>query len=642
MMARLFFIVMLLVGAGRGYAQSFPMIPVFSETDQEHTDKALSALVMTTDDARFEKNIGQPKWTLSWVTNTLNDPWLLPGFAEKIYTAAEHTNVQGLWTLAAECLEIDPQPGSFSTQQVSQAAGFAVSGLSTSLSNALSHFIREANIARALCDQAYVEVGPSDRVYLAASILSPAFDTEMKTEVRDVLAAAGIPRFVQERVEVESEQLDGTASSLAWLELINRIDLKKIHQSGMHFFQAVSNLMNLASHEDVWPEDVVTVHTPFGAVMIGTKRADTYAQPALLILDPGGNDVYMDDAGAANGITTNYLAAIIDLDGDDRYTSKKLLGAGAALFGNAVVIDRVGDDQYDAGYAGCGAALFGSAWVEDQAGDDQYHGYAICQGAASVGFAMLIDQSGRDRYDAGFYGQGFSGVKGWGLLLDRSGNDTYNAGNRMRDSDRNVDRYLSLSQGFSIGMRPHAGGGVAALIDLAGNDTYTADVFGQGVGYYYSAGFLLDGSGNDRYSVYQYGQGCGIHLSLGLLADASGDDIYSGYILSQGAAHDYAVGMLFDHEGDDTYTADHHAQGRALNNAFALLVDRAGNDAYFGRQREQTQGVGNEGGFRDYGSLALLLDLGGKDVYSGGFSNRTITLRPLYGAVYDHEEDENE
>jgi hypothetical protein len=93
--------------------------------------------------------------------------------------------------------------------------------------------------------------------------------------------------------------------------------------------------------------------------------------------------------------------------------------------------------------------------------------------------------------------------------------------------------------------------------------------------------------------------------------------------------------MLFDHAGHDTYTADHHAQGRALNNAFALLVDRGGDDAYFGRQREGSQGIGNEGGFRDYGSLALLVDLGGTDRYSGGFSNGAVMVRPLYGAVWD-------
>jgi len=248
---------------------------------------------------------------------------------------------------------------------------------------------------------------------------------------------------------------------------------------------------------------------------------------------------------------------------------------------------------------------------------------------------LLRDQAGDDRYEVGAYGQGFSGVRGWGLLFDRGGHDVYLAGNRIQDFERDEPRFFSFAQGFSIGMRPHAGGGVAALVDLAGNDTYLGDIYAQGVSYYYAAGFLLDGAGNDRYDLHQYGQGCGIHLSLGLLADADGQDTYTGAILAQGAAHDYAVGMLFDHAGHDQYTADHHAQGRALNNAFALLVDRAGDDRYFGRDRQGTQGIGNEGGFRDYGSLALLVDLAGDDTYSGGFSNRAVTLRPLYGVVYD-------
>ena len=50
-------------------------------------------------------------------------------------------------------------------------------------------------------------------------------------------------------------------------------------------------------------------------------------------------------------------------------------------------------------------------------------------------------------------------------------------------------------------------------------------MYGQGVSYWYSAGFLLDSAGNDTYRVHQYGQGSGIHLSLGLLADGAGDEL---------------------------------------------------------------------------------------------------------------------
>jgi hypothetical protein len=122
------------------------------------------------------------------------------------------------------------------------------------------------------------------------------------------------------------------------------------------------------------------------------------------------------------------------------------------------------------------------------------------------------------------------------------------------------------------------------------------------------------------------------------LADSAGNDTYSGYILSQGSAHDFSVGMLVDRGGDDTYTADHHSQGRALNNGFGLLMDSRGNDAYFGRQSEQCQGVGNNAGTREYGSLGILCDLDGSDRYSSGATDGARWLRPLYGIVYDSSE----
>jgi hypothetical protein len=188
---------------------------------------------------------------------------------------------------------------------------------------------------------------------------------------------------------------------------------------------------------------------------------------------------------------------------------------------------------------------------------------------------------------------------------------------------------------MSMGVRPFAGGGYGVLIDRSGNDAYIADVFGQGVSYWYSVGMLLDGAGNDTYDVHHYGQGSGIHMSVGLLADYGGQDRYGGHILTQGNAHDYGVGMLVDHDGDDTYTADHHAQGRALNNGFAVLFDRAGDDAYFGRQPGRCQGVGNDGGKREYGSIAVLMDLAGRDRYTCGAHDGTRMLRPDFGVVYD-------
>jgi hypothetical protein len=622
----LFGYVRLMPGA---FAQS-TITPLLPDPVMSHVDRALDALVMTRADAGFSKDHGEPKWTLAWITNTLADPWLLPGYAEQIQGAVEADTAEALWKLSGDMLELIPSE----TQ--------AAVGPSVDLNDAIDRFMDEVAVVHAQLEQVFSVISPSNRVALAASLLVSIFETEDNVTNRLAMANAGVPRAAQKHIEADARLLDGTAVSLEWLARVELIDLSAVHRAAHRFYAAVNTLAESASQFKEWPFKQTWSETPYGLLVVGSRERDVFDRPALLILDPGGDDHYRNNAGAANGLYGHLLAAVIDLDGHDVYHSEELIGCGAALWGVSVVIDAKGDDVVDAHYLGSGAALYGAAWYEDQQGNDRYRAHAVGQGAAMVGFGFHCDTSGDDTYDVGFYGQGFSGVKGWGLLVDRAGNDRYFAGNRNRDHERNDNRYLSLAQGFSIGMRPHAGGGVAALVDLEGNDVYTSDIYGQGVSYYYAAGFLLDAAGNDRYTMYQYGQGCGIHLSLGLLADGDGEDFYTGYILAQGAAHDYAVGMLFDHAGNDTYTADHHAQGRALNNAFAVLVDRAGDDAYFGRQRDLTQGIGNTGGFRDYGSLALLLDLDGKDIYSGGFSNRMITLRPLFGAVYDTEVDGNE
>lgn len=620
-----------------GRAEPVPLAPLLPPEVMIHVDRALDALVMTREDAGFAKDHGRPAWTLSWITNALNDPWQLPGVAERIWSAVEAGDAPGWWSLATELMEL-PEVAATETVVTRRIIDADVD---EEWSDLLDPFLAEMDQVQARLAEAYGGLSRDEQVRLAAGIFVSAFETEDHEAARGWLADAGIPRTVQAEVEAEGRKLDGTADALAWLDAARRVDRALVAEAGRLAYAAVWRLAEQAGRMDAWPTKPRSIETSLGRVIIGSPADDRHEGPALLVLDPGGDDLYLDGPGAANGLLNHPVAVVIDLSGDDRYDAAGLLGVGGALWGVAVVLDFDGDDTYRSRGPGLGAGCFGAGWLEDFSGSDTYRATAYAQGAGVVGYGFLIDHQGNDGYEVGFYGQGFSGVMGWGLLADRGGHDRYFAGNVRRDHERNDDRFLSLSQGFSIGLRPHAGGGVAALVDLAGNDTYTADIYGQGVSYYYAAGFLLDGAGHDRYSVYQYGQGCGIHMSLGLLADASGDDTYNGYILTQGAAHDYAVGMLFDHAGNDTYTADHHAQGRALNNAFALLVDREGEDAYFGRQREGTQGIGNEGGFRDYGSLALLLDLAGQDRYSGGFSNNAITLRPLYGVVYDHAAEAN-
>ncbi len=329
------------------------------------------------------------------------------------------------------------------------------------------------------------------------------------------------------------------------------------------------------------------------------------------------------------------VSQLLDLAGDDLYLGKGLLGPGAALWGACLILDAAGDDLYRADYAGQGAGLYGCAWLEDRGGHDLYTAGALAQGAACVGLGILRDINGDDIYQVGLEGQAFAGLRALGLLIDDHGTDRYIAGGRERDHERHPEHYLSMAQGFAIGMRPHAGGGLAALVDREGNDVYQADVYGQGVSYWYAIGMLLDLDGHDTYNLREYGQGSGIHLSSGLLWDRAGHDHYTGWSLSQGCAHDYALGLLVDHAGHDVYTADHFSQGRGMNNSVGVLVDATGNDAYFGIRLDTVQGIGDPGGEREYGSLSLLLDLDGRDSYSCAATNGAPTLRPFYGVVYD-------
>lgn len=592
--------------------------PIFSTNEQAHLHAALQCMKMTEVDLGFQKDYGKPQVVLQRSRKLLAEPLGLPVMADEILATVLSNCPPAVWLQTANLLEVKMSDVGESDTR--------------SLTNSVSVFAAEAGRSAALLTKAFGSLTDSDKRYVAAAFFAGAFNAEDQAGVRADLVSMGVsPTEIQGAV-TESLNIDPEPSSTNFLAFLRKADMGTLLEAGRIFQQAVYELRDAAKGLE-WP----SVPTRFGEVVIGTTGSDVYTNGALLILDPGGDDTYSGDAGSANGLLGRPFAAVVDLGGDDRYIGDRVMGPGAALFGVSVLLDCAGDDLYRVKYVGQASAFFGVGWLEDCAGDDVYRAQAHSQAAGYAGLGFLRDGGGNDLYDVGFAGQAYAGVMGVGLLVDETGNDRYLAGGVEHDYERNDDRYISLAQGFSIGMRPYAGGGVAALVDLAGNDSYMADVFGQGASYWYSVGMLLDAEGNDTYSMYQYGQGSGIHLSSGLLADGGGKDLYTGYILTQGNAHDYGVGMLFEQGGDDTYTADHHSQGRALNNALAILVDSSGDDGYFGRQSDQCQGVGNDAGEREYGSLAVLMDLAGKDVYSCGATNGCRMLRPDFGMIYDDQ-----
>ena len=602
--------------------------------EQAAFDHALDLMNVTRADLGFAKDHGEPRLVLNWVRSALSEPASLDRAAAVLWESVQDASGTELWVAATALAEAGPP---VSTNVVSSEARDNWEGLDPALAGVLSRFMESARAADRLLEQAFQGLSPAERSYLAASALAGPFNAEDEEDTRAALLEAGIGSNELARVLAEERALDATPAADYMLGLVERLDRGAVLEAGRLFYGAVTRLAGEARAVSNWPSGNVLLLTDLGPVRIAAAGNDSYSDRALLILSPGGNNTYHGDAGVANGLRGQRLAAVVDLEGADAYHSRGLLGAGSGLFGVSVVVDGGGDDRWQAAYAGQGAGIFGVAWLEERGGDDDYRARALGQGASVLGMGVLQDHAGQDQYTVGLQGQAYAALPGFAVLLDRAGADRYYAGGRELDHERNPERYLSLAQGCAMGGRPFAGGGVAVLADLAGNDTYTADVFGQGVSYYYAAGFLLDGAGHDSYAVHHYGQGAGIHLSHGLLLDVAGDDSYRGGILVQGAAHDYAVGVLLDRAGRDSYLADQNAQGHGMNNSLAWLVDGAGDDVYTARDPATTQGVGNEGGFRDYGSLGLLLDLGGRDVYSAGGKNNRALLRPLYGIVDDRE-----
>lgn len=375
------------------------------------------------------------------------------------------------------------------------------------------------------------------------------------------------------------------------------------------------------------------VETDLGIFAFGSTGPDQYRGEYRFIYDPGGDDLY--DLAPLRPGQHQY---IFDLSGNDTYFVRDGRGLAAGLFSFGFLFDAAGDDAYRAGNFALGSGFFGGGLLVDLRGNDVYISDTFGQGAGAFGLGMLFDGAGTDQYSSALYAQGFGFAAGVGMLADQSGNDTYFAGGKYKDILRYTDHYISLSQGFSYGVRPDFSGGAGLLLDGAGNDVYTCDIFGQGCSYWWAFGGLYDGGGNDTYNCFQYGQGSATHMSAGILYDISGNDIYYGKGLMQGCGHDRATGWMLDLAGNDTYTAWDLSQGAGSANGTGLLIDLLGEDRYYVMRTHNTQGYGNPR--RDFGSVGVFLDLSGADRYDGNGENESIwIIESKWGVGVDKNSD---
>ena len=354
--------------------------------------------------------------------------------------------------------------------------------------------------------------------------------------------------------------------------------------------------------------------TDVGPVVVGGWGNNEYTGDFAVIVEPGGDDVYRGRVAGAVGELGRRCSLVIDCSGDDYYdSSKALFSLGAGIFGIGMLVDSGGDDTYRGWHYSQGAGFFGVGILHDGGGRDLYDAGYFCQGAGNWGEGLLADEGGNDSYRAEAWAQGFGSTFGYGLLADGGGNDHYQAGSRYIHHPLRPEDYRSFAQGFGMGFRPDAGGGIGFLYDACGNDFYNVEIYGQGTSYWYSVGMLVDGGGNDFYNATQYSQGAGIHLSVGILSDlGKGEDhFYSRFGPAQGEGHDLSCGLLENEGGNDTYMVS-GGQGVGLTNSVGLFVDGQGDDLY-----SSTEGIaqGSVRWARDFAGFGLFLDLEGKDSY---------------------------
>ncbi len=409
-----------------------------------------------------------------------------------------------------------------------------------------------------------------------------------------------------------------------YLKLLEKVKRKQIYLAGFIFVKGLENILPsiLKNMPGSGYFNIKGVN-----VYIGTDKNDTYQlKVPYVVIDPEGDDVYHIAKGEPfkSGI-------IIDIEGNDRYIGADV-SVGGAVFSNNAIFDLSGDDYYESKIISLGAGMFGCGVLFDGDGENIFKGEYFSEGAGFCGTGILYSKGDDDYYTIWDFGQGFGGTWGVGILKDINGDDVYRAGFRFLHVPLLPHSTRSFAQGFAMGVRPDAHGGIGILIDDRGNDQYIGEAFAQGTSYWKSLGLLFDLNGNDRYLATEYAQGAGIHLSAGLLFDLNGDDHYfSRFGPSQGEGHDYSVGILMDFSGNDIYHVS-GGLGVGLYNSVGIFCDIKGNDVY---STYEKWAVGSANPKRGRIGIGVFLDLDGEDVYMDRARKNGIRTFKYSGIFYD-------
>lgn len=499
------------------------------------------------------------------------------------------------------------------------------------------------------------------RRVLAEALLDLA-EAQRWTELSFRNVDPGVRAAVAAVHDLEATQADGVVYHHAFDDLMRGWDLPSFLTGAQVAVNAAdragTRLLAVEAPSGRRGEDLAW-DSPIGPIRVARScEGQVFDGPAgLLAVDLAGCDSAWSSGGAAS--PTQSVSVALDLGGADRYGPEQPAHSnasegsppptpafGAGLTGVGVLWDGAGDDRYAVDEQGLGYGQGGVGVLYDGGGDDLYLAHHAAQGSAWFGIGMLVDQAGDDRYRSITQSQAAAGSFAAAALVDAAGDDLYYVEPEAAVAGLGGDYHSgdhilgNASQGTAMGRRGdltdgHSwAGGLATLVDLAGDDHYQGGNWVQGVGYWYGMGFLLDAAGDDRYDAVYFSTASGAHYAIGALLDGGGDDSYrlkgdperEGVVGGAGLAFgwDYVVALLLDTGGDDHYAAELISIGCAQVRSVAIFADIGGDDHYT-FPRQGSCGLGSSDRRDSYldplhtnhftANDAVFVDLGGADTY---------------------------
>ncbi|MFH2037716.1 MAG: hypothetical protein ABIJ45_15045 [Candidatus Zixiibacteriota bacterium] len=436
-------------------------------------------------------------------------------------------------------------------------------------------------------------------------------------------------------------------------DLASTIDYSSLHYAALKATAIIELTADtLSAYGGLTGDKIFTIESQYGKIQfIGSEyKSDRLVDISenLLTIDFGGDRLFGYQSDISKTVLP--LSILINMAGNDIYESNLGVSFGSALGGVNLLYDYSGNDKYRGRHFSQGVGMFGVGILYDRGGDDSYSAGLMAQGAGYFGIGLCFDVAGNDSFFVYGMGQGFGGHGGGvGVLADYGGDDKY-IGEPNPEVFDLADYHSkgkingNFVQGVGSGRRAdmtdgHSwAGGLGAIIDINGNDSYYSGNWSLGTGYWFATGIAYDGTGDDIYKSCYFTQGSGAHFCNGILIDEDGNDkheLYETAGAGLGFGWDFTNAFLINIGGNDSYQADMISIGLAEVRSNAFLIDIGGDDTY--RLKEGALGLGAVD-YRDYyitpsklstyfydaKSFGGFIDIGGNDKYISFTDSTTI------------------